>query len=138
MNCGRYISATKNVGGHQQHRQARGGERAVRHHVAGTSAQLPARRSFCTNAISRPAQSASNARIAGRAPAVDVDLVEGDEQRYEADRERRHAGIVASGASPPSSEKNAKIAAPTKKIRRRPSRSASRPPVTISTPKISA
>ena len=41
-------------------------------------------------------------------------------------------------AAPPSTEKAEKIAAPTKKMRRRPSMSASRPPVTISTPNTSA
>ena len=41
-------------------------------------------------------------------------------------------------ANPPSTEKAAKMAAPMKKIRRRPSMSASRPPVTMSTPKTSA
>ena len=40
--------------------------------------------------------------------------------------------------APPSTEKPAKIAEPTKKIRRRPKRSASRPPVTMRTPKTSA
>ena len=42
------------------------------------------------------------------------------------------------GASPPITEKTAKIVAPIMKIRLRPSRSASRPPVTIRTPKTSA
>ena len=41
-------------------------------------------------------------------------------------------------AAPASSEKPAKMPAPMKKTRRRPSMSASRPPVTISTPKTSA
>ncbi len=41
-------------------------------------------------------------------------------------------------AAPASSEKVAKIAAPTKNSRRRPNMSASRPPVTISTPNTSA
>ena len=36
-------------------------------------------------------------------------------------------------AAPPRAEKNAKTAAPTKKSRRRPNMSASRPPVTIVT-----
>ena len=42
------------------------------------------------------------------------------------------------GARPHSSENTPKIVAPIKKIRLRPSRSASRPPVTISTPNTSA
>ena len=44
----------------------------------------------------------------------------------------------ADWAAPPSSEKPAKNAAPTKKMRLRPNMSASRPPVTMSTPKTSA
>ena len=44
----------------------------------------------------------------------------------------------SSCAAPASSEKPAKIAAPMKNTRRRPSMSASRPPVTISTPNTSA
>ena len=42
------------------------------------------------------------------------------------------------GAAPPSAEKTAKITAPMKKILRRPSMSARRPPVTIAIPKTSA
>ena len=42
---------------------------------------------------------------------------------------------MAFGASPPSSEKPAKSAEPTKNARRRPNRSARRPPVTIAMPK---
>jgi hypothetical protein len=44
----------------------------------------------------------------------------------------------SSCAAPPRTEKKAKIAAPMKNTRRRPIMSASRPPVTISTPKTSA
>jgi hypothetical protein len=51
---------------------------------------------------------------------------------------RQAISTQASGASPPSSEKKAKTTAPRKKIRRRPSKSARRPPVTIRTPKMSA
>ncbi len=40
----------------------------------------------------------------------------------------------ASWATPPSSENPANRALPTKKARRRPNRSASRPPVTIAIP----
>ena len=40
-------------------------------------------------------------------------------------------------AAPPSSEKTAKMPAPRKKASRRPNRSASLPPVTIRTPKLS-
>ena len=43
----------------------------------------------------------------------------------------------ALGASAPTSEKKAKIAVPMKKILRRPSMSASRPPVTMPMPKTS-
>ena len=46
-----------------------------------------------------------------------------------------HASLCA---APPRTEKNAKIAEPMKNALRRPNRSASRPPVTISTPKVSA
>ena len=41
-------------------------------------------------------------------------------------------------AAPPSADIEAKIAVPRKKARRRPNMSASRPPVTIITPKVSA
>ena len=49
-------------------------------------------------------------------------------------RARQAISQSSSCAAPPSTEKAAKIAAPMKKMRRRPSMSASRPPVTISTP----
>ena len=42
------------------------------------------------------------------------------------------------GAAPPTRLNRAKVPAPRKRIRRRPNMSASRPPVTIRTPKISA
>jgi hypothetical protein len=45
---------------------------------------------------------------------------------------------TALGATAASSENPTKIAEPTKKTRRRPSVSARRPPVTMSTPKIRA
>ncbi len=45
---------------------------------------------------------------------------------------------MAVGMSPVSSEKNPNTAAPARNTRLRPSRSASRPPVTISTPNTSA
>ena len=41
-------------------------------------------------------------------------------------------------AAPPSADIEAKIAVPRKKALRRPNMSASRPPVTIITPKVSA
>ncbi len=42
------------------------------------------------------------------------------------------------GATPPERDIVAKIAEPTKKARLRPNRSASRPPVTMRTPNVSA
>ena len=45
---------------------------------------------------------------------------------------------VSVGAAPPAADITAKIAAPRKKALRRPNMSASRPPVTIITPKVSA
>ena len=53
-------------------------------------------------------------------------------------RPRQAISHSSSWATPPSSENRAKIAAPKKNIRRRPNMSASRPPVTISTPNTSA
>ncbi|MBA2455103.1 MAG: hypothetical protein H0V48_00970 [Nocardioidaceae bacterium] len=44
----------------------------------------------------------------------------------------------ALGAIPASKEETAKIVAPARNIRRRPYRSASRPPVTMKTPKMTA
>ena len=52
--------------------------------------------------------------------------------------ERVAISQVSLGAAPPSADIEAKIAAPRKKARRRPNMSASRPPVTIITPKVSA
>ena len=45
---------------------------------------------------------------------------------------------VSVGAAPPRADIEAKIAVPRKKALRRPNMSARRPPVTISTPKVSA
>jgi hypothetical protein len=45
---------------------------------------------------------------------------------------------VSVGATPPAAEKSANRAAPRKNALRRPNMSASRPPVTIITPKVSA
>jgi hypothetical protein len=51
----------------------------------------------------------------------------------------RHAiSVMASGASPPTKENTAKIAAPMQNTVRRPSMSARRPPVTMTTPKTTA
>ena len=51
----------------------------------------------------------------------------------------RHAiSVMASGASPPARENTAKIPAPMKKTVRRPSMSARRPPVTMTTPNTTA
>ena len=47
---------------------------------------------------------------------------------------RQAISSPTSGTTPHSSENSAKIVAPTMNIRLRPSRSASRPPVTMSTP----
>ncbi len=51
---------------------------------------------------------------------------------------RQAMSSPTSGTTPHSSEKKAKIEAPTMNMRLRPSMSASRPPVTISTPNSSA
>jgi hypothetical protein len=51
----------------------------------------------------------------------------------------RHArSHTTPGAAPPSAENPAKIAAPATNARRRPKVSARRPPVTMSTPNVSA
>ena len=66
-------------------------------------------------------------RIAGhiRAPPIPI-------------RARVTISQVSVGAAPPAADIAAKIAAPRKKALRRPNMSASRPPVTIITPKVSA
>ena len=51
---------------------------------------------------------------------------------------RRRSARPRVWAAPPSADIEAKIAVPRKKALRRPNMSASRPPVTIITPKVSA
>ena len=60
----------------------------------GTRALIPARRSIGTKAATSTAAIASSADHPRVAPAPVVDLVERDQQRDEADRERRDPGVV--------------------------------------------
>lgn len=79
---------------HQQDRQARGAEALVRHHRAryeGGGPGAPLDRHEGGERDRRQGEQADHPRVA-EAPVVD--LVEGDEQGNETDRDRRDAGIV--------------------------------------------